>query len=39
MKEVKVLLKELERGGWTKVSQNKHIKMRHPDHGLIIVQH
>jgi len=37
MKEVKNLLKELERTGWIKVSQNKHIKMRHPDHGIIIV--
>lgn len=37
MKEVKNLLKELERTGWIKVSQNKHIKMRHPVNGIVIV--
>jgi predicted RNA binding protein YcfA (HicA-like mRNA interferase family) len=38
MKEVKKLIKELEREGWVKVSQNKHIKMRHPTiTGIIIV--
>ena len=37
MKEVKILVKELERKGYVKVSQNKHIKMRHPDNGIVIV--
>lgn len=37
MKEVKILVKELERKGYVMVSQKNHIKMRHPENGIVIV--
>jgi len=36
-KEIKDIVKNLERDGWYMVSQKNHIKMRHPRYGTQII--